>query len=79
MSYTKEQFGKNLKEKIDNGYSPRQIGEWAFEVYFKYGRDFDPEMDEIVQNLFMMEEGLEFEYSKEELLSIANRLISSEL
>lgn len=76
MSYTKEQLGKELRKKINDQVSAEQIGKWAFEIYFNYGKDFDSELEEIFQNLFMMEEGPEFEYSKEELMKIANILMS---
>jgi hypothetical protein len=78
MSYTKKQLGKELKEKIDQNYTSRQIGKWAFEIYFHNIRDFDSEMYEIIQNLFMMEEGPEFEYTKEELELLSKKLINNE-
>ncbi len=76
MGFTKERFGKELKEKIESGSSPQEIGKWAFEVFFHYGRSFDPNMNEVIQKVFMMEEGPEFEYSRDELLEIAEKFIA---
>lgn len=57
MRYTKKMLGKELREKIDQNWNAQQIGKWAYEIYFNNVRDFDSEMYEIIQNLFMMEEG----------------------
>lgn len=78
MSYVKKQLGKELKEKINLNYKPRQIGKWAFEIYFNNVKDFDSEMREIIQTLFMMEAGPEFEYTEAELELLAQKLINNE-
>ncbi len=78
MSYTREKLGKELKEKIGKNFTPKQIGKWAFEVYFNNIRDFNSEMNKIIQTLFMMEEGPEFEYTKEELKLLAELLIEGQ-
>ena len=76
MKYTKQDFGAALKTNLDNGYTPAQIGKWAHSFFFQNCRELDPDFKDIVEKLLLMEEALEFEYSKEDLFDIAEKLIS---
>lgn len=78
MNLSKKNFGLQLRDKIKKKLTPKKIGEWAFVVYSDNVRDLDLEMHDIIQTLFMMEEGPEFEYSHAELEKIAELLIAEE-
>lgn len=78
MAYTEEEFSKELTEKIVKGYSPKEIGEWCFEIYSKHIRDLNSEMVDVIGTLFMMEEGSEFEFTHDELKEIAKMLMNEE-
>ena len=72
MTYTKKQFGLELKAKINMGNDCNEISKWAFKVYLDYGLDFEKGSDYFVLKLIAIEEGPEFVLSKHELLIIAN-------
>ena len=74
MTYTKKQFGLELKEKINMGNDCKEISKWAFKVYLDYGLNFEKGLDYFVLKLIAIEEGHEFFLSKDELLTMANQL-----
>lgn len=76
MTYTRKQFGIELKEKIDHKELVSKIGEWSHSVYLQHIDDIDLEFRDILLMLNTMELGPEFAYGYEELLEIADALIS---
>ena len=74
--YTREQFGSELKEKVNNRQSVVDIGIWAYKVYFQYMEFIDLDLRDILLTLNTMELGPEFAYSYEELDQIADDLIA---
>lgn len=76
MTFTKKQFGKELKSKLISGKTQTEIAKWAFKIYIDYGLEFQTGLDEHVLKLVSMEEGAEFLLSKEELYSLAEDLIN---
>lgn len=78
MVYTRQQFGKELKEKVLKQESISKIGSWVYTVYSKHIGDIDLDFKGFLLDLSTMESGEEFEYSYEELDNIADRLITGE-
>ena len=74
MTYTKKQFGLELKAKIATGSNCQEISRWAFKVYTDHGLDFEDGLDYFVLKLVAMEEGPEFSLSKDDLTLLANEL-----
>jgi len=74
--YTKEIFGRKLKEKIITNQSLFKIGIWAHSIYLEYIDDIDLEFRDILLTLNTMELGPEFEFTYEELNKIADDLIA---
>jgi hypothetical protein len=76
MTYTKKEFGLELKAQLLQGNNCNKISKWAFKVYIDQGLGFEDGLDYIVLKLIAMEEGPEFILSKEDLLILADKLIS---
>jgi hypothetical protein len=71
--YTKEEFGKELEQELTNEFNVIQLARWAFDKYLKHIETED-DLNEIIMQIVVMEEGPEFEYTKEEFLKIAKDL-----
>lgn len=78
--YTKEQFGKELKEMVAKRAEIAAIGSWAHDTYYEHRSEIDQKsgLRKFLLQLGTMEMGPEFEYSYEELGKIADRLIAGE-
>ncbi len=78
--YTKQQFGKELKEKVAKREKVSAIGSWAHKTYYDHISEIDSNsgIRKFLLELGTMEMGPEFEYSYEELDEIADRLIAGE-
>lgn len=75
MTYTKKQFGTELRKKLLADDSFNEISGWAFKVYTERGIEFEKGLDCFVLKLIAMGEGPEFALSKEELISLADELL----
>jgi hypothetical protein len=76
--YTRQQFGKELKEKIQQKVDVAEIGRWSYDMYYKHMLDIDNDFQNFLIDLNAMEDGPEFEFSYKELDKIADRLIAGE-
>ena len=76
MAYTREQFGKELKQRLTNKEAIELIGEWAHSTYMDHIQDIDNAFRNILLTLNYMELGPEFAFSYEELNQIADDLIA---
>ncbi len=76
--YTRQQFGKELKEKIKQKIDVAEIGRWSYGIYYKHMLDIDDDFKSFLKDLDAMEDGPEFEFSYDELDQIADRLIAGE-
>ncbi|NGX47000.1 MAG: hypothetical protein K1000chlam3_00369 [Chlamydiae bacterium] len=79
MTYTKKQFGSELKAKLSRESDCSDISKWAFKIYTDYGLEFESGLDYFVLKLVAMEEGPEFLLSKEELELLADELSKERL
>ena len=73
--YTRQVFGKELKERVAQQNDISEIASWAFAVYLGDSPVDDVEFNRILIILNTMEEGPEFEISYERLNEIADDLI----
>ncbi|HLB52804.1 MAG TPA: hypothetical protein VJK48_03755 [Chlamydiales bacterium] len=76
--YTSRQLGEGLKENLTDPYDPIRVAKWADSVHFNHCLELPQELYDIVTSLSPMSFGPEFEYSKEELLILAEKLIDNE-
>lgn len=76
--YTRQQCGKELKEKIHKKVDVVDIGKWAYAMYSEHMFDIDDDFQEFLTDLNAMEDDPQFEFSYEELDKIADRLIAGE-
>ena len=76
MAYTREQFGKELKQRLTNKEATESIGSWSYTIYMDHLREIDDILEEILTTLNTMELGPEFAFSYEELNQIADDLIA---
>jgi len=75
MSYPKKKLGIELKNEISKGYDIVRISRWAHGIFLNNIRDLTPDVREILQLLFRMEDDPCFEFSKKELEMLAKGLI----
>ena len=71
--YTKSQFGKELEEELELKYDIVTLSRWAFQKYTD-NREFEDGLSKEIMKIVAMEEGPEFEYTKEELHELALKL-----
>ncbi len=76
--YTKQNFGKALKEKVLNKDTTESIGTWIYSIYFEHMGYIDQDFEKLLLKLSIMEEGVQFARPYEELENIADRLIAGE-
>ena len=74
--YTKEQFGKNLKQRVLVKENVESIGYWAHSMYLDWLDCKDIDFLNLLLHLGTMELGPEFAFSYEELNQIADDLIA---
>lgn len=74
----KTEFGKLLKSFLKKEQEIVKISRWVFRVYSNDVRNLDDSMTEIMESLFSMEDDPQFEYTIEELNTIADMLIHNE-
>jgi hypothetical protein len=75
--YTKERFGKELKEQLEGNFDVVKIARWAENIYSNHCREISTELSDIIMTLSIMEHGPEFEYTRSELELLAQSLINS--
>lgn len=72
MKYSKKQFAKELKQEIGKGFDVSRIAQWAYMLSVDRYREISPELDRLIQIVAVMGEGVEFEFSEDELIQFAN-------
>ena len=70
MIYSKKDFANDLKTQLDLGYVPKRIGSWAHQIYLQHCGKMDLQLEEIIVDLFVLEEGPEFELPESELRAL---------
>ena len=76
MAYTREQFGRELKQRLANKEALESIGSWAYTMYLSHLHEIDDMLEEMLITLNTMELGPEFAFSYEKLNQIADDLIA---
>ena len=74
MTYSKREFAKDLKAQLDLGYEPKRVGSWAHEIYLQHCGKIDNDLEEIIIDLFVLEEGPEFEFPESKLMELIKSL-----
>ncbi len=76
MTYSDQQFGRDLLAQLDADYNPVRIARWAYGRFLEPGERSDSVREALI-DLFTMEEGEEFHISEEQLRATAERFIAS--
>jgi hypothetical protein len=76
MKYSKKEIGEELKRELDKGYDVIRISNWAHNLFFYSREDFTVDVSQILQYIFIMDAGPEFEYTEKELRLLAELLIN---
>jgi phage terminase large subunit len=76
MTYTREEFGKELKQRVANKEEMESIAHWALIIYLDHCLEIDSTFIDILLTLNRMEDDPQFAYSYEELNQIADDLIT---
>lgn len=74
--YTKLQFGKDLKNRINKKQNIEEIASWSYTIHLEYFDVNDKEFLDLLLRLSMMELGIDFALTYEELDEIADKLIA---
>jgi len=79
MTYTKDIFANELLLKLsEEPFNIVKISRWCYIKYVDHIREMDDELYNLVSELSTMEDDPQFEYSREELVSIATKMLSVE-
>lgn len=73
MSYTKNEFGRDLAAKLEQTSDVLEISRWAHEVYLD-NRDLAPGLYGPLMDVVMMDAGPEFGMSVDELRELSKSL-----
>lgn len=73
--YSKKHFGKELKDILKKDFSIQKISQWAERIYETHCRELSQDLDKIIMAISSMDHGSEFEYSKDELNLLAEKLM----
>jgi hypothetical protein len=76
MTYSDQEFGRDLLAQLDADYDPVRIARWAYGKFLEPGERSDS-VHEALVDLFTMEEGEEFHIPEEKLRATADRFIAS--
>jgi hypothetical protein len=74
MTYTKKQFAQDLKQELQHGFNVNDLSQWAYQMSVDKYREIEPSLDSIIQQIAVMGEGPEFEFSEQELLDLISEL-----
>lgn len=73
--YTKKMFKQEIMSLIEeNGYSPVGVAENTSKIFFKYQADIDLYLRDIMLDIMTMEDGSEFEMTKEEFCKFLEKI-----
>ena len=79
MSYSREQFARDLLAELDRGFDVVRIARWALSKKLDPDLRHDSaELESLMMEVVAMEEGLEFEYDEAELREKAQRVLDGE-
>lgn len=78
MNYSNRDFAFDLKNQLDQGYEPKRVGDWAHRMYMLYCGKIDSELEELMVDLFVLEEGPEFEIPESQLRQLIETLLASD-
>ena len=63
-----------MEAQLDLGYDPKRIGNWAHTMYLQHCGKIDRELEEIIVDLFVLEEGPEFELPESKLRALVKTM-----
>jgi|694.fasta_scaffold131846_4 hypothetical protein len=78
MSYTRQNFGKELLERLAATSDPVALARWAYSKYMEHLRELEPGLKALIMKLVVMEEGPEFELTKDQLDDFVRTLLESQ-
>jgi hypothetical protein len=67
------EFGQQLLQQVEAGASPKSIGAWAYLQFLDH--DLAGQLRATVLRVATMEEGPEFEMTREQLIELAEHLL----
>ncbi len=74
MSYTRKDFGARLKKQLTVDYDVVKVARWAHKEYLDHCRELEADLVAEITKIIAMEEGPEFELTKEEIQLLADEL-----
>lgn len=74
MTMSKNELGNLLNLKLKTASDITELSRWAFQIYNANCHGLAPDLKNVLLDLARMEDAPEFEYSYEELVSLARTL-----
>jgi len=71
-------LGQMLLDHLNKDFNIVSISRWAYELFSDNCRWLSPDVEEVLQYLFRMEDDPQFEYTEQELKLLATKLINNE-
>lgn len=75
LIYSKKQFVEALKSQCEKNYDIVHLSRWAHGVFLDNCKDLEVGLQPFIMKVVAMEEGEEFELTKEQLLEDAEKLL----
>jgi hypothetical protein len=77
MTLTKAAFGDALRAQLKLGYEPRRLARWAYVTYLDHANRLEPGLYDELMKVATMEEGPQFEMTKQEIEQLAEDLLGA--
>jgi hypothetical protein len=71
-----QELGRIVELKLLDPYDVVSFSRWAYQMYLDNLSDLSGELQDVLLDLSRMEDGVEFEYSREEVRIMARRMLS---
>lgn len=78
MKFTPLMLGKALLAELSKGYDPVRISRRCYHLYLEHARQMDPEVQNLLIELFTMEDDPQFELTEKDMLNLIDKLLAGE-
>ena len=79
MTYTSEDFARELLVELQKSCDIIRLSRWAMATYLKHSSETELGVDREIMKVVAMEQGPEFELSKDELVQLAHSFLKGKL
>jgi hypothetical protein len=75
MTYTKRDFGTDLRIEMQKGFDVDRLSQWAYVTYLDHASELECGLYDKIMDVVVMQEGDEFHLTEEQLRALADSLL----